>query len=158
MNKLTKARKIINRTDRKMAGLFEKRMSAIDAIARYKYKNGLAVTDEKREHELIERNLGLISNTDLTPYYNSFLKNTISLSKDYQKSTIDKLCVENDKKTIDEKQVCTINVELTDYSYPVVIGKGIINKANEYLNLERKVFIVTDKNVPTKYSESIAKL
>ena len=49
-----------------------------------------------------------------------------------------------------------LNVNLGDNSYDIVIEKGILQKASEHFDLERKVLIVTDTGVPKEYSEKIA--
>jgi 3-dehydroquinate synthase len=41
-----------------------------------------------------------------------------------------------------------LNVELKDNSYPIYIEKGITNKLSEFVDLKRKVMIITDKNIP----------
>lgn len=55
-----------------------------------------------------------------------------------------------------ENKKLTIN--LADRSYDVHVGKGLLKKANEYFNLERKVVVVTDSGVPESYSKAIAAL
>ena len=49
--------------------------------------------------------------------------------------------------------ILTINMQ--DQKYDVVIEKNSLLKAKEYLNLNRKVLIVTDDGVPSEYSKSI---
>lgn len=49
-------------------------------------------------------------------------------------------------------------MNLGENSYDIVIKRGILNKADEYLNLDRKVLIVTDSGVPEIYSKTIAAL
>ena len=51
-----------------------------------------------------------------------------------------------------------LKIELGERSYNVHIGHGILSRANEYFNLERKIAIVTDSGVPCEYSKSIASL
>ena len=51
-----------------------------------------------------------------------------------------------------------LTMNLGEQSYPIIIGQGLIDKADEYFNLSGKVLIVTDDGVPHKYSETIAKL
>lgn len=51
-----------------------------------------------------------------------------------------------------------IKMNLGENSYDIVIKRGILNKADEYLNLDRKVLIVTDSGVPEIYSKTIAAL
>ena len=49
----------------------------------------------------------------------------------------------------------TLRMELGENSYDITLGRGILCKAGELMNLSRKVFIVTDENVPREYSEAI---
>lgn len=49
-----------------------------------------------------------------------------------------------------------IRIELGDRSYDVVVEKGVAERASELLNIDRKVFLVTDDGVPAEYSEAIA--
>ena len=51
-----------------------------------------------------------------------------------------------------------LNMNLGDRSYPIIIDNGLIEKANEYFNLDRKVFIITDSGVPDKYADTIKDL
>ena len=46
-------------------------------------------------------------------------------------------------------------MELGANSYDITLGRGILCKAGELMKLSRKVFIVTDENVPREYSEAI---
>lgn len=81
---IEKLRKTINEIDAEMAKLFEKRMDAVKGVAEYKKLHGLAVLDEKRENEVIERNSHLIENEEYKPYYVSFLKSNMLISKKMQ--------------------------------------------------------------------------
>lgn len=89
MTELEKARQIINETDEKMAELFEKRMAAAEMVADYKRQNGLRIDDFSREAELIKRNTELIKNESYKPFYVSFLRSTIDVSKKLQHSLIE---------------------------------------------------------------------
>ena len=84
MDELLRARQQINEIDEEMARLFCKRMKASELVAHFKKENGLLVLDEKREKEVIERNSSRIEDEKLRSYYISFLKNLMSLSKNYQ--------------------------------------------------------------------------
>lgn len=84
MTELEKARKEINRIDSRMAELFEERMAAVKTVAEYKRKNGIRVTDQAREAEVIARNSALVKSETVRPYYVSFLQNNMELSKAYQ--------------------------------------------------------------------------
>ena len=50
-----------------------------------------------------------------------------------------------------------IHLTLPGGGYDITIGKGLINRADEYMSLDRKVFIVTDDGVPSEYAEAVAK-
>ena len=50
----------------------------------------------------------------------------------------------------------TINVNLADRSYAVTIGTGILRRARDLFDLNRRVIVVTDSGVPEEYSKIIA--
>lgn len=47
-------------------------------------------------------------------------------------------------------------LNLKEKSYDIVIERGALDKIGEYLNLNRKVLIVTDDGVPSEYSKKVA--
>ena len=49
-----------------------------------------------------------------------------------------------------------LQMELGKDSYEIVIEPGCIGRADEYLNLNRKVLVVTDTGVPPVYAERVA--
>ncbi len=49
-----------------------------------------------------------------------------------------------------------LEMNLPGSSYSIYIGSGLLSKANEYMNLDRKVFILTDSGVPKEYAETIS--
>ena len=52
----------------------------------------------------------------------------------------------------------TINMNLGANSYDIIVERGTLNKANEYLNLNRKALVVTDSGVPSIYAQTVASL
>ncbi len=52
----------------------------------------------------------------------------------------------------------TIDVNIVGREYTVEIERGILQKADQYLNLNRKVLVVTDDGVPQEYPDTICKL
>ena len=50
----------------------------------------------------------------------------------------------------------TIHMNLGNDSYDIVVEKGILSKAGELLNLNRRVLIVTDSGVPSEYSKKLS--
>lgn len=51
----------------------------------------------------------------------------------------------------------TVNVNLAERSYAITIQHGILQKAAEFINLNRNVLIVTDSGVPAFYANTVAK-
>ena len=51
-----------------------------------------------------------------------------------------------------------VQVQLPDASYDVVIEHGCLARAEELLQLDRRVMIVTDTGVPVQYAETVAAL
>lgn len=50
----------------------------------------------------------------------------------------------------------TLRMNLGERSYDITVGCGLLERASEYFNLARRVFIVTDDGVPREYAERIA--
>ncbi len=51
-----------------------------------------------------------------------------------------------------------IRLELSERSYDINVGRGLLSRADEFFDLNRKVLIVTDEGVPSQYAKSIASL
>ena len=89
MDKLENARKVISDADKAIAELFEKRMTAVRAVAEYKKERGLPVLDEAREAALIEKNSGYIADSEIKEYYVNFHKYAMKVSRDFQHRLIE---------------------------------------------------------------------
>ncbi len=50
-----------------------------------------------------------------------------------------------------------MHLDLNETSYDIVIERGSIERAKEYLNLNRRVLVVTDSGVPEIYAHTLAK-
>ena len=50
----------------------------------------------------------------------------------------------------------TLSMNLGADSYDIIVEHGALRKASEYLNLDRKVLVVTDSGVPTVYADTVA--
>ena len=138
---LLKARKEINEIDKEMAALFVRRMAAVRDVAEYKKANDMPIYDEKREAEVIENNSSLVKDDDLGEYYKKFLRSNMEISKAYQRHLL-----ENDG---------VMRVELSECSYDIHIGRGLIHKVSEIFCLDRRVLILTDSGVPKEYAEAV---
>ena len=84
MDNLKSAREKINIIDKEMAKLFEERMRCAESIAAYKKERGLPIYDKNREDEIIRKNSEYVSDPTIREYYVNFLKNNMSVSRDYQ--------------------------------------------------------------------------
>ncbi len=49
-----------------------------------------------------------------------------------------------------------IPVKTQSGGYNIYLERGVINKSSEYLNLDRKVLVVTDSGIPKEYSKKVA--
>lgn len=85
MDRLEELRKEINEIDLEMAKLFEKRMHISKEIGEYKKEHNLPILNEKREQEVIANNLSNIKDESLKEYYEKFIKEILSLSKEIQR-------------------------------------------------------------------------
>ena len=144
-NSLDKSRKEINEIDRQMAELFVQRMRVVEAVAEYKKEHDIAIIDKAREAQVIERNSALVEDDVLREYYISFLRENMAISRAYQSRIIE------DNSNLSRK----IRVNLGEQGYDIHIGRGLLNKAAELFDLQRKVLIVTDAGVPKEYAEKI---
>ena len=50
----------------------------------------------------------------------------------------------------------TIHMNLGEDSYDIVVERGVLASANQHLNLDRRVLVVTDTDVPEKYAKTLA--
>lgn len=90
MNQLEEARKTINQIDEEMAKLFEQRMQAVENVVSYKMANQMPVLDASRENQLIEKNLSYLKEEKYKESYLRWFQRMLEVSKDYQKTIINK--------------------------------------------------------------------
>ena len=50
----------------------------------------------------------------------------------------------------------TIHMNLTQNSYDILLERGLLSKAAQHLNLNRRVLVVTDTGVPETYAKTLA--
>lgn len=50
----------------------------------------------------------------------------------------------------------TINMNLGEHSYDILVERGILENAGKHLDLNRRVLVVTDSGVPEQYSKALA--
>lgn len=51
----------------------------------------------------------------------------------------------------------TVQMNLKENGYDIVVERGILKKAGELLNLNRRVLVLTDSLVPSEYAKTVAK-
>ena len=49
-----------------------------------------------------------------------------------------------------------IHMDLKENSYDICVERGILLKAKQHLNLQRRVLVVTDSGVPSEYAKTLA--
>lgn len=89
MNRLTEARKIIDRVDGEMAKLFAERMKAVALVAEAKRDLGLQIFDPAREEEVVRRNAARMEDEELKSYYIRFIQSNMEISRSYQSRLLD---------------------------------------------------------------------
>ena len=50
----------------------------------------------------------------------------------------------------------TIHMNLGHNSYDIIVQRGVLKNANQYMNLSRRVLVVTDTGVPAEYAKTVA--
>ena len=144
---LEAARQIINDVDAKMADLFIERMRTVRTIAEYKREHGLAVLDPARENEVIKRSSERIDDPALSPYYKRFIKQNMALSRAYQSELL-----------TEKSEAGALRVSVEGGDYDITVGRGLLSRAGELFNLNRRVLVVTDSGVPEEYARTVAAL
>lgn len=84
-NRLDAARERIDAVDREMARLFRERMDAVKEVAAVKRKTGQPIYDPGREASVVAHRTEELQDEVLAPYYGEFLRQTMALSREYQK-------------------------------------------------------------------------
>ena len=85
MENLDTLREKIDKIDKEMISLFEKRMYVAKQIGEYKIKNNLPVLNTKREEIVLENCVNNLEYKNMEKYATDFMKNVMKISRDYQK-------------------------------------------------------------------------
>ncbi len=84
MDALDKARREIDAVDAELAALFERRMAAVLAVAKYKQAHGLPIFDAAREKVVLDKAEARIQDPALRPYYRDHVQNMMDVAKHYE--------------------------------------------------------------------------
>jgi 3-dehydroquinate synthase len=139
MDELEKARAKIDDIDKINAELFGARMEYAAKIALYKREHGLDVTDLTREAEVIRTRADAYPDGDTKKFYRENVRNTLNLSKKYQRAL---LCEDNE-----------IFVSTGNDGYTVTVKRGALNELGKYVKSAGRILIVTDSGVPKQHLE-----
>ncbi len=153
MDSLAGARKNIDRIDLAMARLFCERMETVASVAKYKEEHGLPILDEKREAQIINSCVSAIDNEGLRTHYIEFLKKVMEISRLYQAELYP---AKISGILYDYGNVKKIPVAIPRGSYDILLGRGLLARVREHLDLSRRVLILTDSGVPREYAETVA--
>ena len=85
MEDLNSLRGQLNNVDEKLVEAFEKRMEIVFKIGEYKRKNNIPVLDQRREEEVINKNLLLLRNKNLSEALKKLYIQIMNISKEEQK-------------------------------------------------------------------------
>ncbi len=55
-----------------------------------------------------------------------------------------------------DEKMTALEVRLKDKEYRITVGEGLLSSIEKYINLERRVLIVTDCGVPEEYAKAVA--
>ncbi len=81
---LNKYRKQIDKIDKKIIKLFEKRMDIARHVGEYKKEQNIEILDKEREKEIINTRTSQIRNPEYREYAKEFFNNLMCISKEMQ--------------------------------------------------------------------------
>lgn len=87
---LEKARQKIDAIDSEIVKLFEKRMDAVNEIARIKAMHNLAIFDNEREKKVIETAKNRLKNPEYQAAVAEFFQHLMEITKTYQHQVVKK--------------------------------------------------------------------
>lgn len=88
MNSLDNYRKEIDKIDKELVEIFERRMDLANKVAEYKKENNLPIFNGAREEEVIEKNIANLKNKKYDKILRKFFVNLMELSRSLQDTVI----------------------------------------------------------------------
>lgn len=85
---LDEKRKKIDELDQELVRLITERLEVATEIGFFKKANGMKILDRSREEEVIQKNLGRVTNETFAPYVESLLEKLMSVSRDAQSDIV----------------------------------------------------------------------
>ncbi|WP_304683288.1 prephenate dehydratase [uncultured Clostridium sp.] len=102
---LSECRNEIDKIDKELVELFEKRMDVVINVAKYKIENNIQIFNGVREAEVIKKNISRLNNKEYSELTEKFFINLMELSRSFQADIINKYNKNKDKKNIIEKHI-----------------------------------------------------
>ncbi|WP_297992435.1 prephenate dehydratase [uncultured Clostridium sp.] len=102
---LSECRNEIDKIDKELVELFEKRMDVVINVAKYKIENNIQIFNGAREAEVIKKNISRLNNKEYSELTEKFFINLMELSRSFQADIINKYNKNGDKKNIIEKHI-----------------------------------------------------
>ena len=84
MNEFVAYREEIDKIDKELTQLFEKRMDVAFKVALFKKQNNLQILDKTREEEVVRKAIDRLQNKDYQDEVIDFFNHLMSISKDFQ--------------------------------------------------------------------------
>ena len=143
MESLEELRQEIDEIDGQMLALFRLRMETVRRIGAEKERLGLPVYDAAREEAALSRIYDRADDEPGKAYEAALQRQMMELSRAFQ-------------RTLRAPQGHVIPVVLPAGSYEIVLSRGALGRLDEYLDLDRRVAVVTDTGVPAAYARAVA--
>ena len=158
MEELRQARESIDRIDAELARLFEARMAEAAKIAAWKQANHRPIRDPAREQELLARNTARIGDPALRPHFAAVLEALMAESRAYQAATQASVQTAQEAPCADRPgaPAPVMTLRTRTGSCPVFLRRGALSEAASLLPRGRRVFLVTDDEIPTDYVSALA--
>ncbi len=151
MTELDDYRKSIDEIDKKITELFEKRMDVVLKVGEYKKKNNLAVFDESREKEVIEKNLGYLKNKTYEEGVREFFANIMEIAKRFERKKIEKVVeeykAEQYKSDVSKKKIGYYGVKGSFTEEAMIKYFGDIKTVKAYEEFEYVFSAVNDGEI-----------
>ncbi|KAF0092466.1 MAG: hypothetical protein FD141_650 [Fusobacteria bacterium] len=85
---LDEKRKKIDELDQELVRLITERLEVATEIGFFKKEKGMKILDRSREEEVIQKNLGRVTNETFAPYVETLLEKLMSVSRDAQSDIV----------------------------------------------------------------------
>lgn len=146
MGNLEDYRREIDSIDRELIALFEKRMNVAIKVGEYKKERNLPIFNSKREEEVIEKNINLLSNREYSEITRDFFEKVMELSRSLQADLMEK-SKDNIKDNIIEGKV-KIGYQGVEGSFSEEALRKYFNSYDSIKNYEefKDVFVALENN------------